>query len=109
MHLAWLALAILCEVIATSALRATEGFTRLWPSLAVASGYSLSFFALSRCLERIPVGVAYAIWSGVGMLLISLVARAVYGQRLDGPAMAGMGLILAGVLVIQLFSRSQAH
>ena len=109
MHVAWLAMAIVFEVVATSTLRATAGFSRLVPSLIVVFGYALSFYALSRCLERIPVGVAYAIWSGVGMLLIAVIARVVYGQRLDAPAIAGMGLILAGVLVIQVWSQTQAH
>ena len=101
-----LAVAILCEVIATAALKSSEGFTRLWPSLLVVAGYALAFYALSLALRTIPVGVAYAIWSGVGVVGIALIGRVVFGQTLDAPALIGIGLILAGVLVLNLFSRS---
>lgn len=101
-----LAVAILCEVIATTALKSSEGFTRLWPSLLVVAGYALAFYALSLALRTIPVGVAYAIWSGVGVVGIALIGRVVFGQTLDAPALIGIGLILAGVLVLNLFSRS---
>ena len=105
----YLAIAIVSEVIATSALRAADGFTRLLPSVLVVIGYALAFLFLSLTLKTIPVGMAYAIWSGVGIVLVSLVAYFLYGQTLDAPALIGMGLILAGVLVINLFSRSSAH
>jgi small multidrug resistance pump len=101
-----LAVAILCEVIATAALKSSEGFTRLWPSLLVVAGYALAFYALSLALRTIPVGVAYAIWSGVGVVGIALIGRFVFSQTLDAPALIGIGLILAGVLVLNLFSRS---
>lgn len=101
-----LAVAILCEVVATAALKSSEGFTRLWPSLLVVAGYALAFYALSLALRTIPVGVAYAIWSGVGVVGIALIGRVVFGQTLDAPALIGIGLILAGVLVLNLFSRS---
>lgn len=102
----FLALAIVCEVFATSALKACDGFTRLAPSVLVVIGYVAAFFFLSLALRHVSIGVAYAIWSGAGIVLISLAAWLVYGQRLDAPAMLGMGLIVAGVAVIQLFSRA---
>ena len=105
----FLGVAIVAEVIATSALKASEGFTRLGPSLIVALGYGIAFYSLSLVMKAIPVGVAYAIWSGVGIVLISLVGWLVLKQPLDLPAMLGMGLIVAGVIVIQVFSRTAAH
>lgn len=102
----FLALAIVCEVFATSALKACDGFTRLAPSILVVIGYAAAFFFLSLALRHVSIGVAYAIWSGAGIVLISLAAWLVYGQRLDVPAMLGTGLIVAGVAVIQLFSRA---
>lgn len=104
-----LAVAILCEVIATAALKSSEGFTRLWPSLLVVAGYALAFYALSLALRTIPVGVAYAIWSGAGIVLITLVGWIAFRQSLDAPALFGIGLILAGVVVINTMSRSVAH
>ncbi len=111
MSKAWLylTLAIVAEVIATSALKASAGFSRLLPSLLVLGGYGVAFYFLSLTLGSIPVGVAYAVWSGVGIVLISVAGWLVYGQQLDAAALAGIGLILAGVLVIQLFSDSSAH
>lgn len=105
----YLGAAIVAEVIATSLLKASEGFTRLWPSVATVIGYAISLWCLSQTLHTVPTGVAYAIWSGVGIVLISLIAWLVLGQSLDAPAMLGMGLIVAGVLVINLFSTSVAH
>lgn len=105
----YLALAIAAEVIATSALKASEGFTRLGPSLLVAAGYGVAFYFLSLTLKIVPVGVAYAIWSGAGIVLIALIGWVVLKQPLDLPAMLGMGLIVAGVAVIQLFSKAAAH
>ena len=102
----YLAVAIVAEVIATSALKASEGFSRLVPSLVVVAGYGIAFFCLSLTLRTIPVGIVYAIWSGVGIVLIALAGSFVFGQVLDAPALIGMGLIVAGVLVINLFSRS---
>lgn len=101
-----LAVAILCEVIATAALKSSDGFTRLWPSLLVVTGYALAFYALSLALRTIPVGVAYAIWSGVGIVGIALIGWFAFRQALDAPAVIGIGLILAGVLVLTLLSRS---
>jgi multidrug transporter EmrE-like cation transporter len=104
-----LAIAIVAEVIGTTALKASDGFTRLWPSAIVVVGYGVSFYCLSLVLRSIPVGVTYAVWSGLGIVLISLVAFAVYGQRIDLAGLIGMGLIIAGVLVLNLFSRSAPH
>ena len=101
--------AIVAEVIGTSALKATDGFRRLWPSLIVIVGYAVSFYLLSFTLKDIPVGMAYAIWSGLGLTLITLLAWILYGQRLDAPALVGMLLILAGVVVMNLFSKSIAR
>lgn len=105
-HWLLLFLAILSEVIATSALRASEGFTRLWPSVLVVSGYGAAFYLLSLTLQALPLGVAYAVWSGVGLALITVVGWVVYGQKLDTAAIIGMVLILAGVIVINAFSRT---
>ncbi|HVK98194.1 MAG TPA: SMR family transporter [Dongiaceae bacterium] len=108
-HWLFLAVAILSEVIATSALKGSDGFSRLWPSLLVVAGYGIAFYFLSLTLKVIPVGVAYAVWSGVGIVLITLVAWMFMGQKLDPPALAGMALIVAGVVVMNVFSRSVAH
>lgn len=105
----YLGAAILAEVIATSLLKTSQGFTRLWPSVATVIGYAISFYCLAQTLGSVPTGVAYAIWSGVGIVLISLIAWWVFGQTLDVPALIGMGLIVAGVVVINLFSKSVAH
>lgn len=109
MSYVYLLVAIVSEVIATSALKASDGFSRLWPSLLVVAGYGAAFYFLSLTLRTIPVGVAYAIWSGLGIVLISAVAWGVYRQRLDAPALIGMALIIAGVAVMQLFSKTTAH
>lgn len=100
----YLAIAIVAEVIGTSALKAAEGFTRPLPSLVVIVGYGAAFYFLSLALKVIPVGIAYAIWSGVGVALITLIGWLVFKQRLDAPALAGLALIVAGVVMIQFFS-----
>jgi len=105
----YLAIAILAEVAATSALKATQGFTRPQALLLVVAGYSLAFFCLSLTVRTIPLSVAYALWSGVGLVLLALVGRFVYDQRLDRPAMLGLSLILAGIVVLNLFSNSLDH
>jgi multidrug transporter EmrE-like cation transporter len=99
-----LALAIIFEVIGTSAMKASEGFTRPGPTLIVALGYGLAFLLLSQVLDRVPVGIAYAIWSGGGIVLIAIAAWVVYGQR---PDLAG--LIIAGVLILNLLSKTNVH
>jgi small multidrug resistance pump len=102
----WLSLgtAIVAEVIGTSALKASDGFTRLWPSVIVVVGYACAFWLLALTLRSIPVGVAYAIWAGLGIVLIALVGVVLFGQKLDAPAIIGMGLIVAGVVVMNVFS-----
>lgn len=105
----YLALAIVCEVIATSFLAKSEGFTRLAPTAIAMVGYGISFFLLSLTLRVVPTGLAYAIWSGVGIVLVSAVAYFWQGQKLDAPALIGMAMIIAGVLVINLFSKTAGH
>ena len=102
----YLAIAILSEVVATSALKSSDGFTKYGPSLVVILGYGISVYCLSVVLKTIPVGVAYAIWSGMGIVLITLLGWLVFSQRLDLPAFLGMALIIAGVIVIYAFSKS---
>jgi small multidrug resistance pump len=102
----FLSVAIASEVIATSALKASEGFTRLWPTLVVVVGYLSAFYFLSLTLKTIPIGVAYAIWSGVGVVLITLIAWVYYKQALDLPAIIGLSLIIAGVIVLNVFSKT---
>lgn len=109
MHYLYLALAIVTEVIATSLMPLTEGFTRLWPSLAVAVGYGVAFYCLSLTLKTLPIGVIYAIWSGAGIALIAIVGAVFFKQSLDTPALIGIGLIVAGVLVLNLFSKTLPH
>jgi small multidrug resistance pump len=106
---AWLAIAIVAEVIATSALRASDGFSRLWPTLIVVLGYGIAFYGLSLTLKTMPVGIVYAIWSGAGIVLITLVAIVLYRQVPDWPAILGLLLIISGVVVLNLFSKMQAH
>ena len=104
-----LAVAIVAEVNGTSFLKASAGFSRPLPVVAVVVGYGLSFYFLSLTLETIPVGIAYAIWSGVGLVLITAVGWLAYGQALDLPAVIGMAMILAGVLVLNLVSKVAGH
>jgi small multidrug resistance pump len=109
MNWLYLAIAIVAEVFATSALKASEGFTRAMPSTLVVVGYGIAFYMLSLTLRTIPMGVVYAIWSGAGIVLITLVGYFMFRQRLDLPALVGIGLIVAGVLVMQLFSKTTSH
>ncbi|HEX3634852.1 multidrug efflux SMR transporter [Paraburkholderia fungorum] len=106
---ALLAIAIVTEVIATSAMRASEGFSRLLPATVVVIGYGIAFYCLSLTLKSIPVGIVYAVWSGAGIVLITLVAVVMYRQVPDVPAIIGLGLIIAGVAVLNMFSKMQAH
>lgn len=108
MHWLYLSIAILSEVIATSALKAAEGLTRWLPVLLVAAGYASAFYFLSLTLRTIPLGVAYAIWSGVGVALVSAVGWFVYRQILDAGAIIGIALIVAGVIVLKVFSKAVA-
>ncbi len=107
----WLLLfaAIAAEVVATSMLKSTAGFTRLGPSVVVVIAYGAAFVLLSHCLKRMPVGVVYAVWSGVGVALITLVAWFFLDQPLDAPALAGLALIVGGVVVINVFSKAAAE
>ena len=102
----YLGIAVAAEVIATSALKASDGFTRPLPTVVVALGYGIAFYFLSLVLKTVPVGVAYAIWSGLGVVLVALLSWWLFGQKLDLAALLGMGLIVAGVLVMNLFSSS---
>jgi small multidrug resistance pump len=107
-HIYWLylAIAIVTEVIGTSALKSSAGFTRLLPSAVVIVSYAISFYLLSLTLRTIPVGVVYAVWSGVGIVLLALIGTFFFKQMLDTPAIIGIGLILAGVVVINLYSQT---
>ena len=109
MHWLYLAIAIVAEVVGTSFLKASAGFTKPVPSIMVVLGYGLAFFFLSLTLEKIPVGIAYAVWSGAGVTLIAAIGWLFLGQKLDAAAIVGMGLIVAGVVVLNLFSKTAAH
>ena len=102
----YLVLAILAETIGTSTLKATDEFTKLVPSIIVLAGYGISFYFMTLVLRTIPIGITYAVWSGVGIVLISAVGAIFYKEVLDLPAIIGMGLIVAGVIVIHLFSKT---
>jgi small multidrug resistance pump len=105
----FLCLAVVSEVIGTSALKQSEGFTKLIPSLVVFVAFGFAFYFLSMTLKVIPIGIAYAMWSGLGIVLISLIGWFWFGQKLDAAAISGIALIGAGVLVMNLFSNSIAH
>lgn len=102
----YLSIAIVAEVIATSALKASNGFSVLWPSVITILGYMVALFFLSLTLKTIPIGIAYAIWSGAGIILISTVGFILFKQHLDGPACIGLGLMILGIIVINVFSKS---
>jgi small multidrug resistance pump len=105
----YLAIAIISEITATSSLKASEGFTKLVPSMAVVIGYGLSFYFLSLTLKVIPIGITYAIWAGLGIVLLAIVGWVFYGQKLDTAAIVGIGFILTGVLIMNLFSKTVSH
>lgn len=105
----YLTIAIIAEVIATGALKSSDGFTNLVPSIVVVIGYGVAFYFLSLVLKSIPIGVAYAIWAGLGMVLISIVGLVVFKQKLDIAAVVGVLLIISGVVVIQVFSTTSGH
>jgi small multidrug resistance pump len=104
-----LAIAIVAEVIGTTALKASNEFTRLVPSLIVVAGYGTAFYFMALSMRVLPVGIMYAIWSGMGIVLVSIIGWVVYRQVLDMPAIIGMGLIIAGAIVINVFSKSVVH
>ena len=105
----YLMIAIAAEVVGTSFLRASQGFTKPLPSVMVVIGYGLAFFFLSLTLKDIPVGIAYAVWSGAGVTLIAAIGWLFLGQKLDAAAILGMSLIIAGVVVLNLFSKAGGH
>lgn len=105
----YLIMAIVAEVVATTMLKASDGFTRLVPSVVVVIGYGVAFWGLSQVVKTMPLGIAYAIWSGLGIVLVSVAATFMYQQKLDWAAIAGMTLIIAGVLVINLLSKTPMH
>ena len=105
----YLVIAIVAELAATSALKASAEFTRLFPSLIVIFGYGFAFYFMTLVLRTIPIGITYAIWSGVGIVLVSVVGIFLYKQVPDIPAIIGMGLIISGVAVIHVFSKTVSH
>ncbi len=105
----YLAIAIVAEVVATSALKASEEFTKLLPSLIVIIGYGVAFYFLTLTLRTIPIGITYAVWAGLGIVLVALVGAILYKQIPDLPAIIGMVLIVAGVATIQVFSKTIGH
>lgn len=105
----FLCVAIVSEVIATLALKSSDSFSKLWPSVLVVIGYGFAFYFLSMTLRSIPVGIAYAIWSGLGVVLIAIVGWFLFNQKLDLPAVIGMLLIVCGVVVMNVFSKSVSH
>lgn len=105
----YLAIAIVAEVIGTSFMKVSAGFARPGPTMVTIIAYAVAFYALSLTLRTVPTGIAYAIWSGVGIVLIATVAWVFQGQKLDAAAMLGMALIIAGVIVMNLFSRATPH
>jgi len=105
----YLVVAVIAETIGTSALQASAQFTKFWPSVLVVAGYAIAFYFLGLTLKYVPVGVAYALWSGLGIVFISIIGVLVFSQKLDFAAIAGMSMIIAGIVVIQLFSSSSSH
>ena len=105
----YLIVAVAFEVVATSALKLTDGFTRLGPSLVTLVGYGFAFYFLSLTLKTMPVGVVYALWSGTGIVLIAIIGFVAFGQRLDLPAIIGLAMIIGGVLIVNLFSKTVGH
>ncbi|MBO9445027.1 SMR family transporter [Ruegeria sp. R14_0] len=104
-----LLLAVIAETIGTTALQASQQFTRFWPSVLVVVGYGVAFYLLGLTLKYMPVGIVYAIWSGLGIVLIAIIGFIVFGQRLDWPAVIGLAMILTGILIIHLFSKTAGH
>ena len=105
----YLVVTVIAETIGTSALQASAQFTKFWPSVLVVAGYAIAFYFLGLTLKFVPVGVAYALWSGLGIVFISIIGVLVFSQKLDFAAIAGMSMIIAGIVVIQLFSSSSSH
>lgn len=108
-HFIFLILAVIAETIGTTSLQASQQFTKLWPSLLVVLSYAISFYLLALTLKYMPVGIMYAMWSGLGIILIAIIGWLVFGQKLDAPAVLGMALILGGILIINLYSKTAIH
>ena len=108
-HYIYLVLAIIAETIGTTALQASQQFTKFWPSVLVVVAYAISFYLLAFALKFMPVGIVYAIWSGLGIVLIAAIGYIVFGQKLDWPALLGLAMIVSGILVIHLFSQTAGH
>ncbi len=109
MHYVYLFVAVLAETIGTSALQASQQFTRLWPSILVVIAYGISFYLLGLTLKYMPVGIVYAIWSGLGIFFIAMIGFIVFGQQLDAAALLGLSMIIGGVVIIHVFSNSTTH
>ncbi|MFK7881315.1 SMR family transporter [Roseobacter sp.] len=109
MHYIYLFLAILAETIGTTALQASQQFSKFWPSVLVVVAYGISFYLLALALKFMPVGIVYAIWSGLGIVFIAIIGFLVFGQRLDLPAVMGLSLIIVGIVIIHVFSKSAVH
>jgi len=108
-HYIVLLCAVAAETIGTAALQASQQFSKPWPSVLVVIAYAISFYLLALALRTIPLGIAYALWSGLGIVFITTIGYLVYGQKLDLPAIFGLGLILSGIIVIHLFSSTATH
>ncbi len=104
-----LLLAVIAETVGTTSLQASQQFSRFWPSVLVVVSYGIAFYLLGLTLKYMPVGIVYAIWSGLGIFLIAIIGFIVFGQRLDWPAVLGLTMILTGILVIHLFSKTAGH
>jgi len=109
MNYIYLSIAIVAEVAATSALKASDGFTKILPTIVVIGGYGVAFYLLSIIVKTLPVGLTYAIWAGLGIILVAIVGAILYKQMPDLPAIIGMTLIVAGVVIINLFSKTTSH
>ncbi len=109
MHYVYLFIAVLAETIGTTALQASQQFTKLGPSVIVVLAYGAAFYFMALTLKFMPVGIVYAIWSGLGIVLIAGIGFVIFGQKLDWPAVAGLALIISGILVINLFSKALTH
>ena len=108
-HYFWLVIAVIMETLGTTALQASQQFTRLWPSLAVVACYGLAFYFLALTLKFMPVGIVYAFWSGFGIIMIACIGYVLFGQKLDLPAIIGLAMIIGGIVIIQLFSNTTSH
>nr|WP_217360823.1 SMR family transporter [Ruegeria sp. HKCCA5426] len=104
-----LLLAVIAETVGTTSLQASQQFSRFWPSVLVVVGYGIAFYLLGLTLKYMPVGIVYAIWSGLGIFLIAIIGFIVFDQKLDWPAVLGLTMILTGILVIHLFSKTAGH